>query len=111
MEPPALLALDEDEESLRLLENQLVQRYVHDYRVECFLDPNLAASRLSELSRLGEQVALGLAAKSDAVTASGGLLEQVRGLHPHAKCALLVPGDVWADKSNADTIRASIALG
>src|SRR3984957_15729878 len=111
MEPPALLALDEDEESLHLLENQLVQRYVHDYRVECFSDPNLAVSRLSELSRLEEQVALVLAATSDAVSAKGGLLEQVRELHPHAKCALLVPGDVWADRAIADTIRASIALG
>src|SRR3984957_8379518 len=111
MEPPALLALDEDEESLHLLENQLVQRYVHDYRVECFSDPNLAVSRLSELSRLEEQVALVLAATSDAVSAKGGLLEQVRELHPHAKCALLVPGDVGADRAIADTIRASIALG
>ncbi len=42
---------------------------------------------------------------------AGGVLEHVRELHPHAKCALLVPADVWIDKSSADAIRASIALG
>lgn len=39
MEHPVLLALDEDREALHILETQLVQRYVHDYRVECFQNP------------------------------------------------------------------------
>jgi hypothetical protein len=32
---PVVLALDEDQETLEVLENQLTQRYAHDYRVEC----------------------------------------------------------------------------
>jgi thioredoxin reductase (NADPH) len=108
---PVVLAFDEDQENLRVLENQLMQRYAHDYRVECLGDPGLALSRLAHLANLGEVVALVLAAKSESVTAVGGLLEHVRELHPHAKCALLVPWDVWADKPSADEIRASIALG
>jgi thioredoxin reductase (NADPH) len=65
--------------------------------------------RLTELADGGEEVALVLARKSESVIAAGGLLEHVR--EPHAKCALLAPSDVWADKSSADAIHASIALG
>jgi thioredoxin reductase (NADPH) len=111
MELPVLLALDEDDQALRVLEAQLVQRYAHDYRVECYRDSSRALSKLSELSSRGEQVALFLAAKSESVTASGGVLEHLRALHPHAKCALLVAADVWADRSSADAIRTSISLG
>ena len=108
---PAVLAIDEDQETLGVLEDQLIQRYAHDYRVECLGDPELASQRLAQMADVGEEVALVLAAKSQSVTAAGGLLEQVRELHPHAKCALLVAWDVWADKSSADAIRASIVLG
>ena len=93
------------------LETQLNQRYAHDYRVECLGDPDLARQQLTELACDGEEVALVLAGKSESVTAPGGLLEHVRELHPHAKCALLVPSDVWVDRSSADAIRALIALG
>ena len=108
---PVVLAVDEDEDTLGILESQLSQRYSHDYRVECFVDPDLAVKRLAELADRGEQVALVLAGKSEAVLSAGGVLEHVREFHPHAKCALLVPADVWIDKSSADAIRASIALG
>jgi thioredoxin reductase (NADPH) len=108
---PVVLALDQDREALGILENQLMQRYAHDYCVECLGDPDLALQRLTELAAGGEAVALVLAGNSESVTAAGGLLEHVRELHPHAKCALLVPADVWADKSSADAIRALIALG
>jgi thioredoxin reductase (NADPH) len=108
---PVVLALDQDQETLGILENQLIQRYTHDYRVECLGDPDLALQRLTELASCREEVALVLAGRSDSVTSAGGLLEHVRDLHPHAKCALLVPADVWTDRSSADAIRASIALG
>ena len=108
---PVLLALDEDRVSLKVLETQLSQRYAHDYRVECLEDPRIALERLTELAHSGEDVALVLAGKSESVNAAGGFLEHVRELHPHAKCALLVPTDVWAEKSSAKAIRALIALG
>jgi thioredoxin reductase (NADPH) len=106
---PLLLALEPDHERLQFLEIQLTQRYSADYRVECLGDPDSALQILAELADLGEDVALVLAGKSE--TRAGWLLEHVRELHPHAKCALLVPSDVWTDKSSADEIRASIALG
>jgi thioredoxin reductase (NADPH) len=109
MAVPVLLAFEPDHESLSFLQTQLVQRYSADYRVECLEDPDLALRRLTELADIGEDVALVLAGKSK--TRAGWLLEHVRELHPHAKCALLVPSDVWRDKSSADEIRASIALG
>ena len=108
---PVLLSLDEEQEALDILETQLNQRYAHDYRVECLRDPSLAVQRLTELANSEEEVALVLAGMSEAVIAAGGVLEHVRELHPHAKCALLVPAEVWVDKSSADGIRASIALG
>jgi thioredoxin reductase (NADPH) len=109
MARPVLLAFEPDHESLSFLQTQLVQRYSADYRVECLEDPDLALQRLTELADIGEDVALVLAGNSE--TRAGWLLEHVRELHPHAKCALLVPSDVWRDKSSADEIRASIALG
>jgi thioredoxin reductase (NADPH) len=111
MAVPVVLAVDEDQETLGVLESQLTQRYSDDYRVECLGDSDRALKRLTEMAHVGDELALVLAARSESVTAAGGLLERVRELHPHAKCALLVSWDVWADKSSADTIRASIALG
>jgi thioredoxin reductase (NADPH) len=108
---PVLLAVDEDPQTLGVLETQLSQRYAHDYRVECLADPAVARQRLTELAGAAEDVALVFAGQSEALTASRGLLEHVRELHPHAKCALLVASDVWADRSTADVVRSSIALG
>ena len=99
---PVVLAFDEDQDTLNILENQLIQRYAHDYRVECLVDPNLALSRLTELADVGEEVALVLAAKSESVAEAGGLLEHVRELHPHAKCAS------WCRGTSGQTRRAQM---
>jgi thioredoxin reductase (NADPH) len=111
MTHPVVLAVDEDEESLDVLKSQLTQRYSHDYRVECLGEPDRALLRLTELVDRDEEVALVLAANTDSVTSNDGLLVHVRDLHPHAKCALLVSPDVWANKLRANEIRALIALG
>ena len=108
---PVVLAVDEDQETLGILEIQLTQRYSHDYRVECLLESDLGLKRLTELADRGEDVALVLATNTDSVTGDAGLLVRVRELHPHAKCALLVRPDVWADKSSANEIRALVSLG
>ena len=108
---PVVLAVDEGRDALGAVEAQLIQRYAHDYRVVCLGDPGVALQKLTELADAGEDVALVLARMPWPVVASGGLLERVRELHPHAKRALLVPPDVWADKSSADAVRASIAFG
>lgn len=106
-----VLAVDEDQDALGVIERQLIHRYAHDYRVECLGDADVALHRLKGLADAGEDVALVLSAKPRLATARDGLLEYVRELHPHAKRALLVPSDVWTDRSIADMIRASIAFG
>jgi thioredoxin reductase (NADPH) len=111
MRLPVLLAVDDDRDALEDVESQLVQRYARDYRVECLADPDEALRTLTELAHGGEEVALVLAATSLSRTTGSQLLEQVRQLHSHAKRALLVPVDVWADQATADAIRDSMALG
>jgi thioredoxin reductase (NADPH) len=108
---PVMLAVDEGQDALGVLETQLIQRYAHDYRILCLGDPGVALQKLTELARAGEDVALVLVGMPRPAIACSGLLEQVRELHPHAKRALLVPLGVWAGKSSADTVRTSIALG
>jgi thioredoxin reductase (NADPH) len=111
MSLPIILAAEEDPDVLAVVETQLVERYAHDYRVMCLSDPGVALRKLTELADAGQDVALVLARMPGPAIAGGGLLERVRELRPHAKRALLVPPDVWADKSSADTLRNSIASG
>lgn len=111
MRRPVLLAVDEDRDALADVETQLVRRYAHDYRVECLTDPGEALRTLTELAHGGEEVALVLARTSLSRATGSELLEQVRQLHPHAKRALLVPSDTWADETTAEAIRGSLALG
>jgi thioredoxin reductase (NADPH) len=74
-------------------------------------DPAEALRTLTELAQNGEEVALVLARNPPSRTTGSELLEQVRQLHPHAKRALLVPSDTWADRTTAEAIRGSLALG
>jgi len=106
---PVLLAVDQDQDALEDVETQLVQRYAHEYRVECLGDPEGAVRMLTDLARAGEEVALVLMGISD--TTGGELLERVRQLHPHAKRALLVPSGAWTDQPTAEAILDSMALG
>ena len=108
---PVVVAIEEGPHALKVVETQLTQRYAHDYRVMCVGDPGVALRKLTELAQAREDVALVLAGMPRPAMAPGGLLERVRELHPHAKRALLVPPDLWADKPGADTVRASIASG
>jgi thioredoxin reductase (NADPH) len=109
MSLPVLLAVDEDQEALEVLETQLVQRYARDYRVETLPDSEQALGRLAELAQADEEMALVLSGVSDAT--GGELLEQARQVYPHAKRALLVPGGAWTDPPSAEAILDSMALG
>ena len=108
---PVVLAVDEDRDALGVVESQLTQRYAHDYRVLCLSDAGEARQKLAELARAGQDVALVLMGIPLSAAASGGLLDRARELHPHAKRALLVRLNAWADRPTADAIRASIAFG
>ena len=102
---PVLLAVDHDQDALRGVETQLVQRYARNYRVECRRDADEALRTVTELAHAGEELALVLAGKSVLDTTGGELFEQVRRLHPHAKRALLVASGACADQPTADVIR------
>jgi thioredoxin reductase (NADPH) len=108
---PVLVAVDEDPHVLENVAAQLDQRYGRDYRVERFGNPDEALRGLKELRDSGADVALVLAGQTSPGTAGDDLLDQVRQLHPHAKRALLVAPQAWADGPTATALRASMALG
>jgi thioredoxin reductase (NADPH) len=108
---PVLVAVDEDPDVLENVTTQLDRRYGRDYRVERFRDPDEALRGLTELRDSRADVALVLAGLSSSGAAGDELLDHVRQLHPHAKRALLVAPQAWADGSTASALRASMALG
>jgi thioredoxin reductase (NADPH) len=108
---PVLLVIDGDLDALRDVEAQLVRRYGHDYRVEGASGPEAALRRLAELADARVEVALVLAAGSVGETTGGGLLEQTRQLHPHAKRGLIVASGALADPPAAQAILDAVALG
>ena len=111
MRLPVLLAVDDDQDALDDVEAQLVQRYAHEYRIECLGDPEAALRTLQELADGGEDVALVLAASSlaatvGAVTSSSTCAGCIRT--PGARCSFR---ELWLDQPAADAIRDSMALG
>ena len=111
MPTPVLLVVDDHRDALEAVENQLLQRYAYDYRVESLSDPDRALRTLAELADAGEEVALVLVGKSLADATGGELLERVRQVHPHAKRGLVVPPGAWAEAPAAEAILDAMALG
>ncbi len=111
MPRPVILVVDEDQVVLEDVATQLAQRYAHDYRVEQLSDAKRALRMLAALASAGEEVALVLAGKSLLDATSGELFDRTRRLHPHAKRGLVVPASAWVDRSSAEAILGSIALG
>jgi thioredoxin reductase (NADPH) len=108
---PVLLAVDRDPELAAEVERQLVQRYGNEYRVLAYTDSGAALGELAKLGAAGGDVALVFAGPTSTKTKRGELFEEVRRLHPHAKRALLVSANAWADEPTAAAIRAAMALG
>jgi thioredoxin reductase (NADPH) len=111
MPRPVLLVVDEDQTVLEDVSTQLVQRYAQDYRVETLREPRRALPVLAELASAGKDVALVLAGNSLLDATSDELFDRARQLHPHAKRALVVPAGAWVDRSSAEAILDSMALG
>jgi thioredoxin reductase (NADPH) len=103
---PVLFAFDEDPDLLAEVAAPLAQRYGREYRLESSSHPDEAARLLTELADDGSEVALVLAGTTD-----DELFEHARRLHPHAKRAMLVAPNAWADEQYGDAVRASMALG
>src|SRR5262249_44406242 len=107
----AVVAVSQDPVGLDALRVQLVERYGHDYRIECLADPDDALALLETLAGDGVEVALLLAAESTGEAASDALFDAAHRLHPQAKRAILVSTSAWTDPQTAEAVRATMALG
>ncbi len=106
---PVLLAVDDDVDTLRDIDETLRDRYGRHYRVECLRSPLDARDRLVALAEAGEDVAIVLAGQwLDGMTGSD-LLDETRRLHPHAKRTLLIHWGQWGDPATGEAIFDAIA--
>jgi thioredoxin reductase (NADPH) len=106
---PVLLAVDEDEQSLRDVERELVDRYARSYRVVCVSSAPEALAELEALAAAGEDVALVLSAPWLSGTTGSELLAGVRTLHPHAQRGLLIEWGTWGDGRTGEAIFEAMA--
>jgi thioredoxin reductase (NADPH) len=108
---PAVLAVDEDRESLARIEAELAHRFGADYRIVCERSPADALRVLTRMRTEGDPVALVLAYEGMGELRGAELLDRVKALHPHAKRALLIDWGGWGDRETAEAIVRSMALG
>ena len=111
MPGPVLLAIDDDSDSLGVVEAELRERYSRDYTVLCERSPEDALRTLEKLAADGEDVALVLAAQWLSGTTGGDLLGRVHQLHPHAKRGLLIEWGGWGDRETGEAIHDAMAHG
>jgi thioredoxin reductase (NADPH) len=108
---PAILAVDDDQQSLGRLEQELGRRYAGDYRVICERSVDHAMVELDAIKSEGRELALVLVDQWLPDNSGDTLLGQVRNLHPNAKRALLVEWGAWADRDRADAIVRAMSMG
>ncbi|HEX7211397.1 MAG TPA: FAD-dependent oxidoreductase [Propionibacteriaceae bacterium] len=111
MDAPVILAVDEDPNALRNIEQELNDRYARHYRVRAMPSAMHARQWLEELSTAGDEVALILAGQSLSEMTGSELLNEAHHLHPHAKRALLVEWSALGDRATGKAIFDSIAHG
>jgi thioredoxin reductase (NADPH) len=109
MPGPVLLAVDEDPESLRVVERELTDRYARSYRVLTASSPELATAELEALAAAGEDVALVLASQEICGTSGGEFLATVRTLFPHAQRGLVIGWRSWGDEDTGRAIFQAMA--
>ena len=107
---PSLVVVDGDERDLARTVAELQRRYGSDYRIVAERSAMVALAHL-EATSASEAVAVVLADPWLPDLTGEEFLARVRGLHPHAKRALLVPWGAWADPPTAAAIHRAIALG
>ena len=95
MDSPVILAVDEDPDALRNIDQELNDRYARHYRVRAMPSAMQARQWLEELSTAGDEIALILAGQSLSEMTGSDLLNEAHHLHPHAKRALLSSGVPW----------------
>jgi thioredoxin reductase (NADPH) len=106
---PVILAVDEDERSLRDIEHELDDRYSRSYRVVAASSAEAATAELGGLAGSGDDVALVLVALSLDLTVGSELLDRVRAIHPHAQRGLVIEWRSWGDGETGPKIRRAMA--
>ncbi len=101
---PAMIAVDDDRETLELVASELRRRYGEDYHVVCRRSAPDALAVLEELRDEGRQVALILADQWMPEMEGLDLLERARSLHAEAKRGLMIDWGAWGDRPTAGAI-------
>lgn len=109
MAGPALLVVDEDPESLRVVERELIDRYARSYRVLTASSARQASAQLQELADAGEDVALVLAALRVCDSTGAEFLASVRTRYPHAQRGMVIDWGTWGDGSTGEVIFRAMA--
>jgi thioredoxin reductase (NADPH) len=91
MTSPVLMAVDDNPDGLRTLDDALRRRYDRDYLVIGETSPAAALGRLRELRAAGHPVAVLMAASAMTATPGSEFLAQARSIQPIAKRVLVVP--------------------
>jgi thioredoxin reductase (NADPH) len=109
MSDPVLLAVDDDADALRDIEEALRDRYGRHYRVECLRSPLDARARLEALAAAHDDVAVVLAGQWLEGMTGSDLLDAARRLHPQSKRALILHWGQWGDPDTGEAIFDAIA--
>ena len=96
---------------LGVVQRELENRYVHDYRVRCLPSAAEALAALEESAVAGEQVALVLAGELRGDTSGTDLLAEVQHTHPQAQRVLLVGWGRLSEPLIGDAIFEAISKG
>src|SRR5215831_12493738 len=91
MTSPVLMVVDDDPESLGVLDGTLRRRYGRDYLIISDVSAAAALGRLRELGAAGAPVAMVMAAATMTGAVAADFLAQVRSIVPAAKRVLVVP--------------------
>ncbi|MDR2985040.1 MAG: FAD-dependent oxidoreductase [Nocardiopsaceae bacterium] len=91
MTDPVLMVVDDDPESLGILDGTMRRRYGQEYLIIGEASPTAALSRLRELEAAGHPVALVMAAAAMTTVPGADFLAQARSIAPAAKRVLVVP--------------------
>jgi thioredoxin reductase (NADPH) len=110
MSRPVILAVDEDDQSLRDIERELSDRYERSYRIVCLGSVPAAVTKLARLAGAGEEVALVLAGETLGGAPGSEFLAQVRKRHPQAQRGLLIDYATWGHGPTGEAIFAAMAL-
>jgi len=104
-----IIAVDQDEDSLRVIEGELRERYSRSYQVITAPSAADGAARLVDLASSSADVALVLVALSIGPDHASRLLQRAGALHPQAQRGLLVELGGWGDGETGRLIRNAMA--